>query len=53
MNDLCYLHCDPGFVPLTPGNRPNYCAGGVWSLSVESVSMNAMFHGGYVVGDMF
>jgi len=38
MNDLCYLHCDPGFVPLTPGNRPNYCASGVWSLSVESVS---------------
>merc|ERR1712179_819699 len=38
INDKCYLRCDPGFVPITPKNRPNYCSEGVWHSPPESVS---------------
>ena len=36
-HDLCYLRCDPGFVPITPDNGPNYCSEGVWIFPPESV----------------
>merc|ERR1712013_23955 len=49
IHDVCYLRCDPGFVAITPDNRPNYCAGGIWIHPPESVSCApgvALLYGG-------